>query len=1815
MLQRYGNSVRKKVKELRTKLAYLRITRKTKEFRMIGRLILDLRFLCICLLAFGPVSVFAQVNADFTANITSGCSPLIVSFQNLSTGPGTLTYQWNLGNGNTATAQDPAASYFEPGLYTITLTVSNGSETDVEVKTAFIEVFTPPTPLVTPSQTLGCYPMNVNFTDASIPGSAPISTWNWDFGDGGTSTFQNPSNNYSLGGVFDVTLLLTDQNGCTGDAVFTDLIETNDNTPTAFFSADPTLSCNPPVNVDFANTSFGGTGGLSYEWYFGDGGTNNTSAPSHSYANAGVYTVSLVATDQLGCTDSVALVDHINILDNINIDFNVSETGVCLGEPVIFQDISDPQPIFWQWNFGDGQASIAQNPPHTYQAAGTYSVSLTAFYQGSCNDIVVYNDLITVLESPVPSFTSTNTESCQTPFTVDFTNTSTGSGTLTYNWNFGDNGPNSALENPSYTYMNSGVYDVALTVENEVGCQAVFDNEDLVHITATTSDFLPDVFGFCQPLEVNFTDMSSSATDIVAWEWDFGDGGTSADQNPTYTYQDTGIFDVTLIITNDLGCTDTLENTNYIFVATPPEANFSASETLFCSGTEIDFTDLSTNATDWFWDFGDGEGTSTEQNPTYGFSDSGHYSITLIALNNGCPDTIVMENYLYAQPPEVEFNWSYDCENPFSFEFLNNTASLNSWFWNMGDGSPVITDWDAVYTFADTGQHIVSLTATNDTSGCTQTVRDTFYITVPIADFTVTNAQGCKPLNVQFGDVSQDASSYFWEFGDGGTSTGSNPSHVYDEIGSYDVTLTITDVNGCEDTIFMPNAVTVTGTLVDFQMVDAIGCDSLAVSFEDLSDPPGTVTSWLWEFGDGETSTDQNPTHVYDDPGIYDVQLTITDSGTCENTIEYNNLVEYIPYPTPDFEVSLSQACMGDSIFLTNTSVGNAVEFEWNFGNGATSTEFEPGFAYSSEGYFDITLTAINERGCAADTTLDTAVAIIHPIANFNAFPTFAFCPPLLVNINDLSMGNVTEWHWDFGDQSQSTLQYPSHIYNVSGTFDVSLTVTNDIGCSDTLVVNELIQLAGPSGDFSFFPDTVGCPPYDITYVANATGATQYTWDFGDGYLGLGDSTVHTYEQIGNYIPSLILEDDNGCIFTYQSEDTLSVEPLAVDAGTDQTICENDTVQLMANGGDQFSWFPPTGLNDPSAQSPMANPTTTTTYVVDIYLGLCHNTDTVTVFVNPAPEVQFATTEVCAGDSTLFTDLSSVLAPDSINSWNWDLGDNQTSTEQNPGIIYSVADTFTVTLNVETNSGCSAQDSSQVIVNPSPSADFSANDTCHFLPTSFIDLTTVDNGSVTSWSWDLGNGSTSTIPNPSLVYLQDTIYHVTLAVVATGGCADTVTHQVEVFPLPVAEIFVDNVCMNETSVFMDSSTVNTGSIDAWEWDFGDGNTSDMQNPGHVYDTTGTYAVGLVVTTNHGCQDVTTAATTIYALPTSAFTLSSYTSCIAPANINLFNNSTGANNFFWDLGNDSTSTTFNTVASYDTVGTYSIELLVTSQFGCQDSSEQFFIVHPTPEADFTVDGTQGCEPFEVHFTDLSTNADFLSWDFGNGEFSDDQDPVVVFETPDSYTIQLAVLGEGGCTDTLTLSDLITSWQNPIAQFEYQAIPDANVPGLIQFQNLSIDHISSEWDFGDENTSTEENPLHQYDFHGSKFVQLYVTDQNGCFDSLNQYVFVEFFGGLNVPNALIPGHENEEVRVFKPKGTGLGYYRLMIFDEWGNKLFETTELENGSPSEPWDGTFNGALVPQDVYVWKIDAIFDNGDKWDGKEYEPDRFNQTGTVTVIR
>ncbi|PSR01071.1 MAG: hypothetical protein BRD50_09275 [Bacteroidetes bacterium SW_11_45_7] len=517
---------------------------------------------------------FAQLTADFSANIKADCSPLIVSFTDQSSGNPT-SWQWKFGNGNSSSQQNPGAIYVNPGDYTVTLIVSNGSDSDTITKTNYLTVFHDPVADFTVDQTKGCTPFTADFTSQSQPGSAGIQDYSWDFGNGNDNFVPNPSETYTNPGSYDVTHLVIDSNGCKDEKTVSDLIEIADS-PEAQFTGQPNTACEPPLTLNLTNQSNGSS--LSYNWDFGNGNSSTAESPSENYTSVGSYDVSLTVQDTFGCKDSMTKTDFVTI-EELDAGFSVNKFDVCAPGTVQFTDITSPTPDQWTWDFGDGNTSTQQNPSHTYDSTGSYTVTLIAENSTGCSDTLTKQNYITVKSPPNADFTANQTDACSVPFTVQFTDQSANA--VDWTWTFGD-GDTSSTQNPSHTYTQPGQYTVSLTITNNEGCEDTYMETGYITIVEPEAGFDADKKKGCVSLPVNFTDQSTSNQAITNWTWEFGDGSTSTSQNPSHTYSSEGKYDVSLTIQNAAGCRDTLTETAYIEAGDTPTVDFTANPTTAC---------------------------------------------------------------------------------------------------------------------------------------------------------------------------------------------------------------------------------------------------------------------------------------------------------------------------------------------------------------------------------------------------------------------------------------------------------------------------------------------------------------------------------------------------------------------------------------------------------------------------------------------------------------------------------------------------------------------------------------------------------------------------------------------------------------------------------------------------------------------------------------------------------------------------------------------------------------------------------------------------------------------------------------------------------------------------------------------------------------------------------------------------------------------------------------------------------------------------------------------------------------------------------
>ncbi|MDI6792084.1 MAG: PKD domain-containing protein [bacterium] len=1429
---------------------------------------------------------------------------------------------------------------------------------------ATVSVCMPPVANFTVSDTTPCPSVAINFTDSSS--GTNINSWLWNFGDGNTSSDSDTSHAYSASGTYTVTLTVTGDCG-TDSETKTGYI-TVISPPSADFTASDTTPCVGSA-VSFTDNS---TGAVSWSWDFDNNGIPDTTVqnPSYTYPAAGNYTVTLTVTG-LCTSDSETKNNYITVGAAPVAGFTASTTTPCSGSAVSFTNNSTGSITSWWWDFGDGSpGSTAQSPPHTYTNTGTYTVKLTV--TGDCGtDTKTRTNYITVVLAPSADFTAGDTTPC-VGAAVSFTDHSTGN-ISGWSWNFGDGSPGSTAQNPLYTYTTAGIYTVILTVTGPCGSNTKTKTN---YITAgIKAGFSATPLTACAGSTVNFTDASIG--DITSRLWDFGDGDTGTATNPSHTYTDTGTFTVTLTVTGPCGSNPETK-TNYITVVpnVAITADFNASSTTPCLTSAVTFTDSSAGTiTSWSWNFGDG-GVSSDSNPSHAYTTTGIYPVSLTVTGPCGTDAEIKTNYITAGIV-ADFSASSTtlCLTSAVTFTDSSTGTITSWSWDLnGDGNPDTTARNPSHTYTTAGIYTVSLTVSGPCGSDTKT--KTNYITAGIAaDFRADSTSLCLGTTVSFTDVSTGTiSSRWWNFGDGGISSDSNPTHAYTTGGTYPVSLTVTGPCG-SDTETKTNYITVTvPPAADFTVSSTTPCAGSGVTFTDTS--TGSITSWAWAFGDGDTSALRNPTHSYTAAGIYTVSLTVI--GHCgTNTKTKTDYITAASSPAANFEAGTTISCVGSGIGFTDKSSGSITSWLWTFGDGQGSTSRHPAHAYSAAGTYTVSLTVTGSCGSDTKTKSNYITVRAVPAADFTVSSATP-CVGSGVTFTDTSTGSITSRLWNFGDGDTSPATNPSHTYTTAGSYTVSLTVTGSCGTDTETKTNYITVVLSPTADFTA-NTTIPCAGAAVVFTDHSIGTiASWLWYFGDGDTGTAQNPSHTYLTADTYTVSLVISGPCGSDTETKTNFTViagvtagfSVSPTNPCPAQSITFTDNSTGPVTSrlwNFGDGQTSAAPNPAHTYSAAG---------AYTVSLAVSGNCNTDTKTgtnyITVGSPPSANFTVnnTNPCVASSITFTDNST--GP--ITSWSWNFGDGRTGSDQNPSYTYSAAGTYTVTLTVTAPCGTDVETMTDYItVVSSPAADFAAGDTspCAGSEVVFTDNST---GTITSWSWDFGDGSAGTARNPSHTYLTADTYTVSLTI--TGPCgSDTETKisYITVLPSLSANFTLSSTdpCSGSIVTFTD---ISTGDIISWFWDFGDGASSQDQNPSHTYTTTGSYPVSLTVTGNCG-TDTRTQYLTVDAVKAgfTAMPASGY----QPLAVTFTDLSTGnVTSWLWDFGDGQTSTTQQPSHTYTTADTYTVSLTVSGPCGSDTKTRPDYItvtipIGPSPPANLTAKPISTSQ-IELSWQDNSTD---------------------------------------------------------------------------------------------------------------------------------------------------------------------------------------------------------------------------------------------------
>ncbi|WP_162944834.1 gliding motility-associated C-terminal domain-containing protein [Flavisolibacter nicotianae] len=584
----------------------------------------------------------------------------------------------------------------------------------------------------------------------------------------------------------------------------------------------------------------------------------------------------------------------------------------------------------------------------------------------------------------------------------------------------------------------------------------------------------------------------------------------------TYTITAVGTYPIRILAQNATqeGCSGEQEMNYDLQVFERPSASFAVTSS-GCLSEPVQFTDQSNlsgrNATQWFWDFGDGK-ASFVHNPVHQYSSAGAYPVKFALVSDvGCLSDTATRTVAVSEPPVARFGISKPSCVGKSLTFTDSsvtaTSTIAKWTWDFGDNSTKVIATSGApqsHTFANAGTYSVSLQVEN-AGGC-KSLAYTKEVTVstnPVAGFHFGNA--CLPSGVvQFTNSSTVADgtlnqlTYAWNFGDGGSAVTKDPSYAYKTAGPFTTSLVVTSVAGCKDSISQTVNTIYQQPAANFSAPSEI-CLGATVNFTDQSTAPGSsVESWEWDFGDGTPiATQQSPSHNFAKAGTYTVSLKVRSAIGCLSAAGTKTIVVN-PLPTADFTVS-SPLCVNGTILFTNQSKANAgslTRSAWDFGDGSpTSGLLSPSHLYNKEGRYSVSLTVETDKGCQSPVT--TRTIEIHPL------PKVGFVVPgtcindiqtTFMDSSSISDGSEKQfqWLWNFGDANTtptsnvSAFQNGQHRYTATGDYSVSLKVTSKDGCSASLTQVFTVNGAEPVALFSLQKGGQQCSNDPLVLVNNS---------------------------------------------------------------------------------------------------------------------------------------------------------------------------------------------------------------------------------------------------------------------------------------------------------------------------------------------------------------------------------------------------------------------------------------------------------------------------------------------------------------------------------------------------------------------------------------------------------------------------------------------------------------------------------------------------------------------------------------------------------
>lgn len=1693
-----------------------------------------------------------------------------------------MRWEWDFGNGNTSVLANPTLIYTNPGEYIIKLKVYDANLNWDTVSQIFKVFSNPKADFTLATKGTICINNDVSFKDASIKGSGTINKWEWDFANAKSSKTQHPTNSYETPGKFAITLVVTDNNGCTNFKSIKDFVNVSDG-PKASFDAVNTESCQAPHNVIFNPTVKDGTAPYNYSWDFGDGNASALEKPNQIYQKFGNYTISLTVTDALGCKAFAKQANYVKI-NPLSVDFDViGNPKVCQNKPFQFLNTSFPKfsGATYFWEFGDENISYDMAPLHKYNSDGLYSVKLTVKF-ANCKETIEKEQFIQILQPPSGKIYIKDTVFCAAgsgTFKIDST------AFRNYEWIIADR-KYSGIQG-SFFITGMGTFNSSVKVTNALGCTAVLTGPKIVYESPTIK--IGDELNKqnCIPSIKSFEDKSTSKLPIIKYVWQYGklpadSGKIPTFENTRFVMVDTGLIKLKYKIVNSNNCVAEQTFDLYAGMKFKPKS-FSLQPNYICPGEATKITDSTpsygVNNIVKRWQLGSYVADSdVDLVKSIVGSNSGWNKATLNYTHNGCLETLTLNKMVFVKEffPKLQLLDSIICDylpTVTLFATLKNVMRYKIIYPDLSETFNEVKPYKL-----KEGSNKFSMIAHNDTMNCSAETGLSIEVPYKLYPKSKYNQyQKCLPRAIA---CTIDDSSFFatkkieWylngklvntEFLDKKGYLNNTYNYKINDTGKFILSQISYNTFNCpyasNDSIVIVTESKTAPGLISLNKCTAIKIELTDSFFTNTDKSIRFWVSGIDTFWQTNKTIQIEPKNLEVRNGYYYLQFHKLQPNTCDIVQsflleDYGIVPSIILRKSPDCHYPFVVANFRGSGILQNSIRWYYDDQITNAGDITAIEKFKtPGIHY-------VRFEATTIDGCKYKVTEKIFIDTPKTYTNFTVDKTVGTCPPFLVKYTNKSFPipeAINTYFWDFGDGSTSDKEHPEKTYVYPGFYRVKLIIKDQNDCKDEAIKENLIEVKGPIGTFNF-PRSRACVPVEVNFELKKLDANFFKWDLGDGVTdSINRNPIKSYSRPGKYIPVVILSDTSGCQYVMPSIDT--------------------------------------------------------------------------IFAYDYPKTAITTDFICFGNQTMLKD-TTVISDGQTLKYEWTLNNQQKSNEKNPLYKPVLSGKQTIKLIVNTENGCADSASKEIkvpllkAIHQKYKMNACVGDTLQFFGNAKSEA------GVKKYEWQILNKH---YEQKNIIVKLDTIgrFDYQLVVIDNLGCTDTLKQTDKLLigdrkPAEKPMFYYASVADDYTIDIKYSRAKNP---DFFKYTIYNPNTNPMQLWGTFYNYNDTLVSknNLNTLSNVYCFKVGNMNACELEQPLDSLithcTIDIKGKAIENAALVNWNSYTGWKVDKYEIYRDE----FKNEKGFIKIGEVNGDILNYTDTNIFCKMTFIYKVKAKEligNSESSWSDTCHVRPIWTLLPSLAENwratvennqFTRLEWLKSNVTIT----PIKSYEiTRNNQFINLFNL-ESGVDNQLFFEDFKTKVNDVSYQYFVQAkdtcdmvSPKSNVAKTILLKT-TFDVVShrpllswtayKEWKEGIEHYTVERQnaegifeqigqtkdtlfldqrvPLTcmpEYTYRVTAFRNQPVDSRRWNVQSISNHATVKPTSTLFIPNAFTPDN-NGINEVFAPKGTFISNYKLMIYNRWGEKLFETTDCLAG-----WDGKYLGSDCMQGVYMYIIYAL---------------------------